>query len=78
VDREEPSTAPRRKADARQQLVDRATVLVEKARRKHVALAVGAETTRLIGEYPNCPMSYDELHDTIGRLAHTQGVAVKR
>jgi hypothetical protein len=68
------SGLPRRKSDAWQQLVDRVAVLVEKARRKGAVLSIGAETDRLIGEYPNCPMSPAELRDTITRVARTQNV----
>jgi hypothetical protein len=58
-----------RQPDARQHLVDRVAILIEKAGRKGSILSVGAETERLIGEYKNCPMSSAELHETIVRLA---------
>jgi len=72
-----PERAPeglRRRSDAWQQLVDRVAMVVAKAKRKGAVLSLGVETERLIGEYPNCPMSYEELSDTINRLAKASTV----
>ena len=56
-------------AVTRQQLLDRVQNLVDRARQKGSELSAGVEAERLISEYPNCPMSFAELSETIASVA---------
>ena len=72
-----PTNFPAGQSDSRQQLLDRVASVLDKARRRRSVVAVGAEAERLISEYPNCPMTYPDLQETIVRLARDARVPVR-
>ena len=62
---------------AYRELVDLANLSVEGAAQDGGVISADLEARRLLDAYPDCQIPFDELRDTIARLAVARGVSVK-
>ena len=80
ADREIPVTLPKPRAahrhpQDRRSMLDRAILLVERARRSGTALDIDVETENLLHGNPNCSMSFAELRADIATVAALRAIS---
>jgi hypothetical protein len=61
----------------RQEVLDLAALSVEGAAQDGGMIPADMEARRLLGAYPECQIPFEELRDTIARLAIEHGVGVE-
>jgi hypothetical protein len=64
-------------SETRLHVLGHAAVAIEKAARHGATIVADAEAKRLLGDYPNCSMSFGELRERIVNLAARRGVTVE-
>lgn len=65
------------KSVERAEVMDLAVLSVEKAANDGGVVAADTEARRLLDAHPDCQISFDELRDTIARIAIKRGLGVK-
>ena len=63
--------------DTRLHILGHVSIAIDKALRRGTMLAVDAESTRLLGKYPETSMSLRELRDRMTWMAAQRGVVVE-
>ena len=61
----------------RQEMLDLASLSIERAARDGGMIAVDVEAYRILDMRPDCSMSFEELRTAIARLAVSRGVGVE-
>jgi hypothetical protein len=65
-----------REPDTRRSVFAEAMLAVVVVERRHSVLGIDAEAKRLLGEHPECGISFDELRNYLVRFAVRRRVAI--
>ena len=65
-----------REPDTQRSVFAEAMLAVVSVERRHSVLGIDAEAKRLLGEHPDCEVTFDELRNYLMRFAVRQGVAI--